>query len=130
MFTLFKIGVITISILIILALVSPLIIFFTEIITNPEKSPQLRIEQIGYTEDQQYITLKIELIYNGTIPLTDFEITLLGKELYFGVVEKGIYEKYINVSISSIQELLREINMYFKIAGIYPVEVRVKGGTS
>jgi len=125
-FTLFKIGVIIIGTLIILTLISPLIIFFTEIITNPEKSPQLRIEQIGYTEDQQYIKLRIKLVYNGTIPLTDFKITLLGEELYFGVVEKGVYEKDVNVSISIIQELSREINMYFKIAGIYPVEVRVK----
>jgi len=125
-FTPFKIGVITISTLIILALTAPLIIFFTEIITNPEKSPQLRIEQIGYTKDKQHVVLRIKLIYNGTIPLTDFRIMLLGEELYFGIVEKGAYEEEINVSVSDIQELSREISMYFKVAGMYPIEVHVR----
>lgn len=127
MFIPLKIGVITISTLIILALASPLVIFFTEIITNPEKSPQLRVEQIGYTEDHQHVVLRIELIYNGTVPLTDFKIILLGEELCFGTVKKGVYEKEVNVNFSDIRDLSKEIYMYFKIAGIYPMEIHVKG---
>jgi len=73
--------------------------------------------------------LTIDLNYSGTVPLTDFKLKVFGEELDFGTVVKGHYERELEVPPSVLAGGMQrpDMEMEFKVAGIYRLKVAVKG---
>jgi len=121
-----KIGLLTALILIALATLYPLIVFFTEFTQNPN-TLALSIDSISYTHDEGKVVVKLKLIYEGSIPLSEFKLAIYNTTLDFGTVEKGVYEKELVVPAELVEQEPFMYSISFKIAGLYSIYVERLG---
>jgi len=111
-----------------MTLLSPLLIFLVDVITNPVSVIQLRVERVKYDVHNQSAKVELSLTYSGSIPLTNVSIEWLGGSIHFDEVRKGVYRKTVTVSIESLAALqeLRLLSMSFSVGGLYPVTVSLR----
>lgn len=128
MLTVVKVGIAVLSALIVMTLLSPLLIFLVDVITNPVSVIQLRVERVKYDVHNQSAKVELSLTYSGSIPLTNVSIEWLGGSIHFDEVRKGVYRKTVTVSIESLAALqeLRLLSMSFSVGGLYPVTVSLR----
>jgi len=126
--TVVKVGIAVLSALIVMTLLSPLLIFLVDVITNPVSVIQLRVERVKYDVHNQSAKVELSLTYSGSIPLTNVSIEWLGGSIHFDEVRKGVYRKTVTVSIESLAALqeLRLLSMSFSVGGLYPVTVSLR----
>ena len=127
MLTVVKVGIAVLSALIVMALLTPLLIFLVDIITNPTSVIQLRVERVKYNVLNQSVKVVLSLYYNGSIPLTNVSIEWPGGNIHFDEVRKGIYREVVTIPIESLTALqdLRSLNMSFSVGGLYPVTISI-----
>jgi len=121
-----KIGLITALILIALAILYPLVVFFIELTQNPN-TLTLSVESTFYMRDEGKVVVKLKLTYEGSIPLSEFKLTIYHTTLDFGTVEKGVYEKELVVPADVVEHEPLMYHISFKIAGLYSISVERLG---
>ena len=128
-----KAGVAVISALLVIAVASPLIVFFLEFASDPEHLITLSVSDVKLDPATGNATVVLKIGYSGTVPLKDFTVYMLGENITVGDVVKG--EKTIQFSVSAEQVTagaggrasVSEVALSFRIAGVYWVKITVKG---
>lgn len=118
-----KLALGTAIVLLILALVEPLAVFFIECLRNPEALKVELSEVLQINSTHSLVSTYIK--YSGRVVLKNFKIYMAGEEVEFGEVVAGEYRREIVVPVS----LLRESGGYdieFSIAGIYKLREVVR----
>ena len=74
-----------------------------------------------------HIRLLVKVAYNGSIPLVDFKIELLGKQIFFGDLVRGNYTQTITLPLREASKLENaSIGYEFKIGGIYHIKLSIE----
>lgn len=122
--TLLKLGVGLVAFLVLSSLLIPAAIFVYELVSKPDLIDlKTSYEQLNETS----IKLVFSVTYRGTVPLSDVRIEILNKTLYFGDLPKNTtLTKYVVLSVGTLPEH-PEVSMSLKIAGIYRLELRMRG---
>ncbi|MEO3993400.1 MAG: hypothetical protein QN229_03720 [Desulfurococcaceae archaeon TW002] len=122
--TLLKLGIGLIAFLVLSSLLIPAAIFIYELVSKPDLiNLKTSYEQLNETS----IKLVFSITYKGTIPLSDVKIEIFNKTLYFGDLPKNTtLTKYVVLNIITLPER-PEVLMSLKIAGIYRLELRMRG---
>jgi len=122
-----KVAIAAVSALAVLSVLSPLLVFFAEMMEDPAHFLSVAVAEASAVNGSAVLT--VALNYTGSVPLTDFKLKIFGEELHFGTVTKGRHEKELVVPVSALANAARaDIEMEFKVAGIYRLRVAVRGG--
>ena len=122
--TLLKLGIGLIAFLVLSSLLSPVVIFVYELMSKPDLIDlKTSYEQLNETS----IKLIFSVTYKGTVPLSNVKFEVLNKTLYVGdLVRNTNLTKYLILNVNSLPES-PEVVMSLKIAGIYDLELRIRG---
>ncbi len=118
-----KYGILVTAVIISYLLVQPLIVFAVESLSNPEELKIVYgpIKIINTT----HVELPVTIVYNGSVLLADFQLTISGKKILFGDISRGNHTKTIIISLEEARNIT--IGYEFKIARIYEVEINITG---
>lgn len=105
-------------------LLAPLAVLFLEVSNNPNLIG-LEVIPIEVTGNQS-VLIKIVYKHGITVGFDNLTITIGNQVINFGNVKEGVYEKNVTLPISALQGL-SEARISFVLAGIYPVNIEVKG---
>lgn len=119
----YKLLIVAPVVLVILALIHPLIVFFQHVVENPKSSLDINI--VNYSVRDETVTLVIELIYGVPIPLGDFKLSICGVEKHLGELKPGNYTLTVEASLEEC-ESSRYAELSFSIAGLYRLKVVVR----
>ncbi len=122
--TLLKLGVGLLAFLILSGLVAPAIVFVYELTSKPDLMDlKASHEQLNET----HVKVIFSITYRGSVPLNDVRLEVLNSTLYFGdLSENTTLTKHVILNVSSVPEY-PEVLISLKIAGIYRLELRVRG---
>jgi hypothetical protein len=122
--TLLKLGIGLVAFLILSGLITPAIIFVYELTSKPDLIDfKTSYEQLNET----HVKLVFSITYRGSVPLNDVRLEVLNNTLYFGDLPKNTtLTKYVILNVSSVPEY-PEVLISLKIAGIYRLELRIRG---
>lgn len=122
--TLLKLGIGLTAFLVLSGLVTPAVVFVSELVNRPNLIDlKTSYEQLNET----FVKLVFSITYRGTVPLSDVKLEVLNETLYFGDLSKNItLTRHLILDASSLPEHL-EVSISLRIAGIYRLELRVKG---
>lgn len=122
--TLLKLGVGLVAFLVLSGLVAPAIVFVYELTSKPDLIDlKTSHEQLNET----HVKVVFSITYRGSVPLNDVRLEVLNNTLYFGDLPKNItLTKHIILNVSSVPEY-PEVLISLKIAGIYRLELRIRG---
>ncbi|MCS7127952.1 MAG: hypothetical protein N3E36_01600 [Sulfolobales archaeon] len=124
MLQVFKLGFVLISVMILLAVVEPLLVFVTEAIGDPASIFSVNaIEALELNETHSLV--KLELRYGGSVRLTDYVIRLAGGEVKLSEVVRGSYLIDLVVETSRLEEERLEVE--FSVGGLYRVRTAIEG---
>lgn len=125
-----KAGIVVVCTTLVLAVVSPLAVFFIELVANPESFLTLSVADQKVDSATGTATLTLTLRYGGTVPLKDFTLSVLGRTVKLGDVGRGERSVQLALSAEDLQRVSNlDIAMSFKIAGIYGLKIYVGGIT-
>ncbi|MEM3162928.1 MAG: hypothetical protein QXN38_00820 [Desulfurococcaceae archaeon] len=125
MFQAFKLGFILLSVMVLLSVVEPLLVFVAEALENPTGIFSVNvIEALELNETHSIV--KLELRYGGSVRLTNYVIRLAGGEVKLSEVVRGSYFIDLVVETSKIEE--KRLEVEFNVGGLYRVKTVVKGG--
>ena len=113
-----------VSILVVLAVASPLVVFLLEAVSDPQGI--LRIHVAGMALDESGV-LMVELVleYKGSVPLKDFTLEVLGEKVLVGDVVRGNYT--VKVRVPELHDPVdASVKAEFKLAGLYSFSINVK----
>lgn len=111
------------GVLILVATTLPLTIFFWE----SARDPSLVSFNTTYMQvNNTHVVVNVTLTYKGHIPLKNFKMTIYGKSLDFGDVDKGVYTETIIVNSSQLEN--RTTSVTFSIGGLYSYSQVSRGG--
>lgn len=121
---LLKLGIGLVAFLVLSSLLIPAAIFVYELVSKPDLIDlRTSYEQLNETS----IKLVFSVTYRGTVPLSDVKIEILNKTLYFGDLTKNTtLTRYVVLNVGALPER-PEVLMSLKIAGIYRLELRMRG---
>ncbi len=128
MYTAAKIGVATILTLLIVALVSPLAVFFIEMLSSHQELLTVAPVSVKETNDSKHVNVTLRLNYSGTITLKHLEVILYGVKFTLPEVRKGTYMLSSITEPSKIEEGKLNVILTFRLAGLYPIKIQVSGG--
>jgi hypothetical protein len=122
--TLLKLGIGLVAFLILSGLITPAIIFVYELTSEPDLIDfKTSYEQLNET----HVKVVFSITYRGSVPLNDVRLEVLNNTLYFGDLPKNTtLTKYVILNVSSVPEY-PEVLISLKIAGIYRLELRIRG---
>jgi len=122
--TLLKLGIGLVAFLILSGLITPAIIFVYELTSKPDLIDfKTSYEQLNET----HVKVVFSITYRGSVLLNDVRLEVLNNTLYFGDLPKNTtLTKYVILNVSSVPEY-PEVLISLKIAGIYRLELRIRG---
>ena len=122
---LLKLGVGVVGLILLYGLVAPLAFFIADVVQHPEV---LKVSTYYSRINATAVKLVVTISYNGTVELKDVKLVISGKVLYFGNLRKGSnVSKSVTVTLNELQELWRGFTVSFNVAGLYPIELKVRG---
>jgi len=118
-----KIGVIAVFIVLITGVAHPLLISLIEFTRNPDLLT-VRVESVERLGDRGKVRVKLKLVYNGSIPLSEFKLFIYNITVDFGDVVKGTYYRELILPAQAIEQSGSEYSVSFKIAGFYAISIK------
>lgn len=121
---LFRLGVAAVALLFLSGFIAPAATFMQEIMSRPDL--------IGLTVTQETlnnsaVVLVFSMTYRGSVPLKDVRLEVLNETLYFGDLRKdSTVSRRLLTEVSRLAGL-SEFKVSFSVAGIYGVELRIRG---
>ncbi len=118
-----KYAVAIVLLFVIAGMISPLIMFFIELVDNPN------LIAVSYEIAPKNVThakLKVTISYKGTVGLRNFTIKAFNKAISFGNINKGNYTKTVFLPYTSLKRATN-FSMAFSVAGLYKFYISVKG---
>lgn len=113
-------------IIVITILLSPLLMFAIEASRNP---PILVFQVNSKVFNETHVLLTIEVLYGGSIPITELKLELMRRTLDIGDLQAGDVKSVTTiVSIEEISGSQQMVSAYrFRILGLYGIEVKKIG---
>ncbi len=121
-----KLGIYLLGAVILLGLLSPLIVFTLETLTNPGVI-MFRIKSAKNIDEEHY-SVTISLVYNGTVTLYDVQV-IIGNKTILTIPKLENGKEYITTINITKQDLKVASNGYilrFNIGGLYDFKYSVK----
>lgn len=127
MFTTLRFGISVVLILLILSVFYPLIIFSLEVMYNPYLIT-VSVSVADISVEEQVAVVEITIIYKGCIPIKDLYVKILGLEIPIGSLSKGDTKtSKIKVELrEDLENLLKSIELEFKLAGLYKLCITLR----
>lgn len=126
MYATLRFGVTLISIITVIGLFYPIIVFGLEILYNPYLLP-ISVKVQNY-EEKQIAVVNITIIYRGSMPLTDFCVKILGKEYLIGSLFKGDNRTIsFEVNLKDVKDIPKRVEVEFRIAKLYTFRIISEG---
>ncbi|MET1160464.1 MAG: hypothetical protein ABWW65_05830 [Thermoprotei archaeon] len=127
-----KLGVTIILVLLIIAVIAPLLVFFIELYSYGEKFLVVEVEDISVSKATNESVVVFRITYSGTIPLRDFKLQVNNLSINIGDVVKGSRLIRVHVELEELTPLLKNSHsatiISFKVAGLYEIKEHVRGG--
>ncbi len=121
----FRLGFMLVSVMVLLAVVEPLLVFVAEAIEDPAGIFSVNaIEELELNETHSIV--KLELRYGGSVRLTDYVIRLAGGEAKLSEVVRGSYFIDLVVDTSRLEE--KRLELEFSVGGLYRFRTIIEGG--
>ncbi len=124
MYTPLKLGVAAVSVAIVVAALYPLLTLAYEAAANPNI---LRLNVTLLNVSDRTATVKLAIIYSGSIPLTGFTVNVYGATIGLGNLNPHSTVERTVVLEPEALERGSHVTVSFMVAGIYPVKVVVTG---
>jgi len=119
-----KLGIAAVSALLVLALLSPLIVFLMEAQRNPEGF--MYVKATARPLNGTHVEVTVAVLYSGTVPLRDFAVTLNGRELAVGDVSRGNNTRVVVLGAGELGGgPLRITALSYRVAGLYYIKVHM-----
>lgn len=121
---LFRLGVAAVALLFLSGFIAPAAAFTHEMMSKPDLIG-LAVTQEALNDSA--VVLVYSMTYRGSVPLKDVRLEVLNETLYFGDLHKdSTVSRRLLTSVRRPTEL-SEIKISFSVAGIYSVELKIRG---